>query len=68
MFVNILVPMDSFSMFVRRYLVKVDGGAAVVGDVGVNVEVSHSNLAEVSGMVFVEVNPENSHDCTFAFI
>ena len=58
--------MDSLSMFVRRYLVKVDGGAAVVGDVGVNVEVSHSNLAEVSRMVFVEINPKKRSfiDCT----
>ena len=59
--------MDSPYLFIRSYLVKVDSGAAVVGDVGVNVEVSHSNLAEVSGMVFVEINPKNTQsfiDCT----
>ena len=37
-------------------LVKVDAGLDQVGVVWVHVEVPHSNLSEVSGMVFVEVD------------
>jgi hypothetical protein len=39
-------------------LVQVDGGAAVVGNVGVHVEVPHAHLSEVSGVVLIEVDPE----------
>ena len=41
----------------RPQLVEVDGGTAVVGDVGVDVEVPHTNLPEVSRMVLVKVDP-----------
>jgi hypothetical protein len=39
-------------------LVQVDGGAAVVGNVGVHVEVPHAHLSEVPGVVLIEVDPE----------
>jgi hypothetical protein len=39
-------------------LVQVDGGAAVVGNVGVHVEVPHAHLSEVPGVVLVEVDPD----------
>merc|ERR1711997_143933 len=41
----------------RPQLVQVDAGLVEVGVVGVNVEVPHSNLSEVSGMVLVKVDP-----------
>merc|ERR1740129_145633 len=41
----------------RPQLVQVDAGLVEVGVVGVDVEVPHSNLAEVSGMVLVKVDP-----------
>ena len=44
----------------RPEFVEVDGGAAVVGDVGVDVEVPHTDLTEVPGMVLVKVNPKNN--------
>ena len=37
------------------HLVDVDGGASVL--VPLQVEMTHANLSEVSGMVFVEVDP-----------
>ena len=37
-------------------LVEVDGGAVLVGGVGVNVEVPHADLSEVARMVLVEVD------------
>ena len=37
-------------------LVQVDAGLDQVGVVGVDVEVPHSNLSKVSGMVFVKVD------------
>ena len=40
-------------------LVQVDAGLVEVGVVGVDVEVPHTDLTEVSGMVLVEVDPEN---------
>jgi hypothetical protein len=39
------------------HLVKVNGWATVVGDVGMHVEVPHAHLSEVPGVVLVEVNP-----------
>ncbi len=39
------------------HLVQVNSWAAVVGDVGMHVEVPHAHLSEVSGVVLVEVNP-----------
>ena len=41
----------------RPQLVQVDAGLVQVGVVGVDVEVPHSNLAEVSGMILVKVDP-----------
>ena len=43
----------------RPKFIEVDGRAKVVRDVGVNVEVPHTNLAEVSRMVLVEVDPKH---------
>merc|ERR1712024_417333 len=41
----------------RPQLVQIDAGLVEVGVVGMNVEVPHSNLSEVSGMVLVKVDP-----------
>ena len=40
----------------RPQLVKIDAWLVEVGIVGVDVEVPHSNLSEVSGMVLVKVD------------
>merc|ERR1719373_66263 len=40
----------------RPQFVQVDAGLVEVGVVGVNVEVPHSNLSEVSRMIFVKVD------------
>jgi hypothetical protein len=44
------------------HLVQVNGWAAVVGDVGMHVEVPHAHLSEVPGVVLVEINPVKSGD------
>ena len=41
----------------RVHLVQVDGGTAVVGDVGMHMEVAHAHLPEVAGVVLVKVDP-----------
>ena len=41
-------------------LVQVDAGLVEVRVVGVDVEVPHTDLTEVSGMVLVEVDPESN--------
>jgi hypothetical protein len=44
------------------HLVQVNSWAAVVGDVGMHVEVPHAHLSKVPGVVLVEVNPSQSGD------
>jgi hypothetical protein len=41
-----------------EYLVQIDGWAAIVGNVGMHVEIPHAHLAEVPWVILVEVYPE----------
>merc|ERR1712111_216340 len=55
----LLLDLAADSLWCSRHkgpqLVQVDAGAIGVQLVGVNVEVPHTNLSEITGMVFVEV-------------